>query len=100
MFIDAEHSHLQPAVRVLVIYLMKKFNRNKSTIANTYQCYLKRSMIDIKEDLALAAQESFKLGLKIVRGAYLEFENDRAASMRVDSPIFPTYEDTNNNYDR
>ena len=44
LFIDAEHSHLQPAVRYITLALMRKFNtKEKIVVANTLQCYLKVS---------------------------------------------------------
>ena len=42
----------------------------------------------------------FSLGAKLVRGAYLEWENERSRRRDVQSPVMPTYEDTNRNYDR
>ena len=52
LLIDAEYSHLQPAVRIITLALMNKFNRgNDIVVSNTYQCYLVESWKQIQEDL-------------------------------------------------
>ena len=70
LYIDAEHSHLQPAVRLLTLNLMKNYNNlgNKSPlIYNTYQCYLKDSLLHLCNDIELARSEHFPLACKLVR---------------------------------
>ena len=101
VFIDAEHSHLQPAVRLLTLALMRRFNAgNDVTIGNTYQCYLKESAENVATDLKLAEELNFNHGGKYVRGAYMEFERKRSVKLGYEYPILESYEETNINYDR
>ena len=70
LYIDAEYSHLQPAVRLLTLCLMKKYNKigSKSPlIYNTYQCYLKDSLLQLCNDIELARSSHFPLACKLVR---------------------------------
>lgn len=101
LFIDAEQSHLQDGVRIIALALMEKFNGDgEVVVANTYQCYLKRTRQQVTEDMEVAERRKFQLGLKLVRGAYLDFEKRYCASLGKHSPVFDTYDQTNANYNR
>lgn len=101
LYIDAEYSHLQPAVRFLTFCLMSQFNHlgSKSAIYNTYQCYLKDSFVHLREDMKLAKSLDIILGCKLVRGAYLAKELERSQNHSTLFPIHDSYEATNNSYD-
>ena len=52
LLIDAEHSHLQPAVRVITLAMMSAFNRSGDVVlCNTYQCYLKDTVEAVSADM-------------------------------------------------
>ena len=71
LYIDAEYSHLQPAVRLITLALMLQYNTKSPIIFNTYQCYLKQSLCALASDIALSQNSNFYFGCKIVRGGNL-----------------------------
>ncbi|KAL3143867.1 hypothetical protein ABBQ32_003688 [Trebouxia sp. C0010 RCD-2024] len=100
LLIDAEHSYMQPAIDAVVIHLQQKFNKQTPVVFNTYQCYLKDSHQRVVADMRLAKERGFLVAAKVVRGAYIHLERERAADMGYPSPIHDTLEDTHHNYNR
>lgn len=95
---DAEQTYLQPAIEALILDSMRILNTDSPVIANTYQCYLKRTDKIISRDLQLAATEDFCLGAKIVRGAYMDEERTLAHVHNYEDPVNPSYEATTEQY--
>ena len=89
VFIDAEESWIQNTIDRLAESMMAKYNKERAIVYNTYQMYRHDRLDYLKEKLDEAKREGFKLGAKIVRGAYMEKERDRAAEMDYPSPIQP-----------
>lgn len=99
IFIDAEESWIQKAIDDLAWEMMLAFNREKPIIYNTVQMY-RADRLDYLKDLFRAADEQgVFVGLKVVRGAYMEKERARAAERNEPSPILPTKEATDAAYD-
>ncbi len=98
LLIDAEESWMQKAADDLILEMMKKYNKEKVVVYNTIQCYRWDRLDYLKEVLSIASKEGFKLGFKIVRGAYLEKENKRADAMGYKSPICETKKATDDNF--
>jgi proline dehydrogenase len=100
LMIDAEHSYFQPAIDNIVLKLQRKYNVNgNDRIYNTFQCYLKDSSTRIQEHILRSDYEGWEFAAKLVRGAYMVLERERATTMGYDSPIHETLEDTHQNYD-
>ncbi|WP_242204657.1 proline dehydrogenase family protein [Aestuariivivens insulae] len=99
VLIDAEESWMQDAADDLVTRMMQKYNTEKVVVFNTLQMYRHDRLQFLKEQHALAKQEGFYLGYKLVRGAYLEKENDRAEALNYESPICKNKFATDTNFD-
>jgi len=104
LYIDAEYSHLQPAVRLLTLCLMKKYNKiggQGTFVYNTYQCYLKDSISHLSHDIELAKSIHIPLACKLVRGAYLKIESERFNLGEIEEyPIHRCYNETNDSYNQ
>lgn len=99
IMIDAEETWIQDTIDHLALEMMRKFNREKIIIYNTYQMYRHDKLQSLKDDHAVAVKEGFILGAKLVRGAYMEKERKRAAEMGYPSPIQPDKQAADRDYD-
>lgn len=98
LFIDAEESWIQPAIDALADENMAKFNKDKAIVYNTFQLYRKDRLDFLKQTIAHAKANGFKVGAKLVRGAYMEKERERAIEKKYPSPIQDTKEDSDIDY--
>ncbi|KAI2509433.1 Converts proline to delta-1-pyrroline-5-carboxylate [Fragilaria crotonensis] len=102
VLIDAEQARFQPAIDNLVLELQQKYNAVEATdvpiIFNTYQCYRKGELDEIKTDVERSERYNYHFGAKLVRGAYMESERARAERLQYPSPINDTIEDTHQCY--
>jgi proline dehydrogenase len=89
IFIDAEESWIQRTIDQITLQMMRKYNKEKAIIYNTLQSYRHDRIAYLKEMINLAREESIHYGIKLVRGAYLEKERDRAKLKNYPSPIQP-----------
>lgn len=94
LFVDAEDYAFQPAIDELTWEMMTRFNLEKAIVFNTIQAYRKDRYHYLKEMLALSKKEGLKYGVKLVRGAYMEKERERALRGNYSSPIHETKKDT------
>lgn len=98
LLIDAEESWMQDAADDLIERMMEKYNQEKPIIFNTLQCYRWDRLAYVKDIYKRAKKKGFKLGFKIVRGAYMEKENIRAAKKGYPTPICENKEATDVNF--
>ncbi len=99
LLIDAEESWMQDAADAIVTDMMRKYNKQKAIVFNTLQLYRWDRLDYLKQLHEQAKIEGFYIGMKLVRGAYMEKENDRAAEKGIKSPICVSKEATDINYD-
>ena len=99
LFIDAEESWIQTAIDDFALEMMREFNRERAILFHTVQMYRTDRMDYLKTLLQISRTEGFFVGLKIVRGAYMEKERARAESQQRTSPIHTTKEATDRTYD-
>lgn len=98
LLIDAEESWMQDAADDLVANMMRKYNKDKAIVYNTLQMYRWDRMDYLKNLHEQAKAEGFYMGMKVVRGAYMEKENKRAEEKGYKSPICISKEATDDNY--
>lgn len=98
VLIDGEESWMQHAADDLVTEMMKKYNREKAIVFNTLQMYRHDRLAYLKSLHKQAQEEGFYIGMKLVRGAYMEKENKRALEKGYPSPICASKEATDENY--
>ena len=87
IFIDAEESWIQDTIDALTYDMSKEFNAEKAIVYNTIQLYRHDRYAFLKSEIERAKQEGFFLGVKLVRGAYMEKERKRALDQNYPSPI-------------
>ena len=97
-FIDAEDSWIQDAIDRYATDMMERYNRERPIIFTTLQMYRKDRLQFLKEARREASNNGYILGVKLVRGAYMEKERERAAEMGYESPIHESKADTDADY--
>lgn len=98
VLVDAEESWIQDPVDRLTMEMMEIFNKEKVIVYNTIQLYRHDRLHFLKLSHRIALQQGFMLGLKLVRGAYMEKERARAQDRGYASPIQPDKESTDLDY--
>jgi proline dehydrogenase len=98
VLIDAEETWIQDPVDALTILMMDTFNKTKVVVYNTLQHYRHDRLKFLKDSYEAAVERNFILGAKLVRGAYMEKERNRAAEMNYPSPIQPDKESSDRDY--
>ncbi|KAG5854724.1 hypothetical protein ANANG_G00040820 [Anguilla anguilla] len=98
VLVDAEYTYMNPALALITMAMMKKFNQKEAWIWNTYQCYLKESTSCLLDAINQSVNQSFCLGVKLVRGAYMDKERKLANQESRPDPIQQSWEHTNDSY--
>ena len=99
ILLDAEETWIQDPIDRLAIELMAEYNKEKVVVYNTYQLYRNDRLHFLQLSHKIAKERNFKLGAKLVRGAYMEKERLRAKEQGVASPIHIDKEATDKDFD-
>ena len=87
ILVDAEESWIQDAIDQIVLKMMLKYNKEKTIVYNTSQMYRHDRLKYLNSLKEIAKKEGIFIGIKLVRGAYIEKENKRALKNNYKSPI-------------
>lgn len=99
IFVDAEDSWLQDSIDELVMKMIRRYNKKEAVVYNTLQMYRHDRLDHMKNAVEEAKKNGFIYAVKLVRGAYMEKERERAKEMGYPSPIQPDKESTDRDFD-
>ena len=98
ILIDGEESWIQNVIDALADEMMQRYNQERAVVYNTYQFYRHQMLANLKKAFQRAATYNYFLGAKLVRGAYMEKERERAEERDYPDPIQPSKEATDTDY--
>jgi proline dehydrogenase len=99
LFIDAEESWIQDAIDAWAEALMEQFNREHAHVYTTVQLYRRDRLDYLTRLIARAGEKGYHLGVKLVRGAYIEKESARAEALGYPNPMQPAKASTDRDFD-
>ncbi len=100
LFVDAEWSWIQNPIDDIVNEMMAKYNNGHAVIYTTVQLYRKGRLELMQKWINEARANKYTLGFKLVRGAYMEKEAERASKMGYASPIQDSKADSDSDFDQ
>lgn len=100
IMVDAEESWVQDAIDFIIHILVKKYNKTEPLIYHTFQLYRSDKYSALLRFCKQAQRNNFQLGIKIVRGAYMEKEASYAKKNKLTSPIHHSQEATDIDYNK
>ncbi len=100
VLIDAEDSWIQNPIDELAYAMMLKYNHQKAIVFNTYQMYRSDMLDNLRNAFHNAAMNNYFLGVKMVRGAYMEKEAERAEKMGYPNPIHSSKQATDDAFNK
>ncbi len=98
VMVDAEETWMQDAADILCEEMMEKYNKEKAIVWNTIQMYRTGRLEYMNSHIERAKEKGYFIGYKIVRGAYMEKERERATKMNYPDPIQPNKQAADDNY--
>ena len=100
LYVDAEESWIQDPLDEMVEEMMEKYNRGKCIVFNTFQLYRHDRLAYLQQQIDRAIAGQYSLGAKLVRGAYMEKERERAKEMGYKSPIHRNKKDVDADFNQ
>jgi len=100
LLIDAEESWIQQAIDNIAYSMMAKYNKKEAIIYNTLQLYRHDRLAFYKKSVEKAKTNGYLMGMKLVRGAYMEKERERATENKYENPIQPNKEASDRDFNK
>ncbi|MBX2899850.1 MAG: proline dehydrogenase family protein [Cyclobacteriaceae bacterium] len=100
VMIDAEDSWIQNPIDEVAREMMRKYNQKQAIVFNTFQMYRQDMPDNLRNAFHDAAMHNYYLGVKMVRGAYMEKEAARAKKLGYENPIWPTKQATDDAFNK
>tara|TARA_Y100000992_G_scaffold283305_1_gene232493 strand:+ start:507 stop:1670 length:1164 start_codon:yes stop_codon:yes gene_type:complete len=98
VFVDAEESWYQVYIDKVVETMIFKYNNKFSIVYNTIQLYRHDRLQYMKDLTSRVNLNGKQLGLKLVRGAYMEKERDQSVKRNYPDPIQKDKRATDNDF--
>ena len=99
VLLDAEESWIQPFIDYVSNEMTMRYNEGYAIVFQTCQMYRKDRLAYVEQCIEQFKSTGRRVGLKLVRGAYMEKERNRAEDMGYPSPIHDTKHDTDQAFD-
>lgn len=99
VLVDAEDYKYQQRIDEIILSYMKEYNVKETLIFTTLQMYRTDRLAYLKYLIEIAKRDNFKLGIKFVRGAYMESERKEAKKLGYEDPIYKTKQETDDSFD-
>ena len=100
VLVDAEETWIQNPIDALAYEMMAKYNKEKAIVFNTFQMYRTDMLGHLRDAFHDATMNNYFIGVKLVRGAYMEKERARAIEKGYADPIQPTKEATDDAFNK
>jgi len=98
VYVDAEETWIQPAIDTMINDLMLMYNKKTPIVFTTIQMYRADSVDKVKSLIDFAKKHQIIAGVKLVRGAYMEKERDRANQYGYPTPIHSNKQKTDESF--
>lgn len=98
ILVDSEETWIQEPIDNVLDAMMAKYNKDEFIVFNTVQMYRHDRLAFLEKTLRKALNGNYKVGMKLVRGAYMEKERERAEEKGYPSPIYPDKAATDKGY--
>ena len=98
ILVDSEETWIQEPIDNVLDAMMAKYNKDEFIVFNTVQMYRHDRLEFLEKTLQKAIAGNYKIGMKLVRGAYMEKERERAEEKGYPSPIYPDRAATDKGY--
>lgn len=98
VLIDAEESWIQSSIDEIYENLILKYNSKKAIVYNTVQSYRIDRLEYIEKLYHSFSTLDVQIGIKLVRGAYMDKERERSKAFNYLDPIHKTKKDTDKSF--